>query len=172
MPIEPYLDVSLVLLVCTAAINDLATRRIPNRLLLAGVGCAFLLHLLSAHPVASVLAALGGMGIGLAVFLPFYLLRGMAAGDVKMIAAVGAFVGPGEVFEVAVLTWCAGGVMALCVLLARNRLRLALTNISRLLSGGMVAGHRMAGLSLQQSAGSIPYGLAIAIGTIAVLIRH
>jgi prepilin peptidase CpaA len=172
MPIEQYLDASLLLLVCTAAINDLATRRIPNRLLLAGVACACLLRLFMAHPAASMLTALAGMGVGLAMFLPIYVLRGMAAGDVKMIAAVGAFTGPGEVFEIAVLTWCAGGVIALCVLLVRSRLRLALTNIAELLAGSMVAGNRMAGMSLRQSAGSIPYGLAIAIGTFAVLIRH
>ena len=172
MPIEPYLDLSLLLLVCIAAINDLATRRIPNRLLLIGLACALLLHLLSASPGASVLKAFSGMGVGFAIFLPFYLLRGMAAGDVKLIAVVGAFIGPEEAFEVAVLTWCVGGVMSLCVVLINGRLRLAFTNIRYLLSGFMVPGIHMTDMPLQQSAGSIPYGLAIAVGTIAVLLRH
>lgn len=172
MPIEQYLDLILLLLVTTAAINDLATRRIPNMLLLAGLAGALGLRLLSADPATSLLDALGGMGLGLAVFLPFYLLRGMAAGDVKLMAVVGAFSGPGEAFEIAVLTWCAGGVMALCMVLLRGRLKLALANIGLLLSGVRGQGGEAPAPPLQQSAGTMPYGLAIAIGTIAVLLRH
>jgi prepilin peptidase CpaA len=172
MLIEQYRDVVLLLMVSIAAVNDLATRRIPNRLLLAGLGGALLLHVLSGNPGQALLGALGGMALGLAVFLPFYVVRGMAAGDVKMMAVVGAFTGPGEALEVAVLTWCAGGVMALCLVLARSRLRLALVNIGHLLSGLMVPGLRMRDMTLQQSAGAMPYGLAIAIGTIVVLVRH
>src|SRR5689334_3650362 len=104
MPIEQYREVALLLMVSIAAVNDLSTRRIPNRLLLAGLASALMLHLMSATPGASLLAALGGMGVGLAAFLPFYLLRGMAAGDVKMMMAVGAFTGPEEAFQIAVLT--------------------------------------------------------------------
>jgi prepilin peptidase CpaA len=62
--------------------------------------------------------------------------------------------------------------MALCLVLARSRLRLALVNIGHLLSGLMVPGLRMRDMTLQQSAGAMPYGLAIAIGTIVVLVRH
>jgi prepilin peptidase CpaA len=172
MPIEQYLNVVLLLLVSIAAVNDLATRRIPNRLLLAGLACALVLRLLSAAPGVALLDALGGMGVGLAVFLPFYLMRGMAAGDVKMMAVVGAFTGPNEVFQIAVLTWCAGGVMALVVVLARGRMRLAIGNIGRMLVGIVTPGVGMLAPAQEKSAGSMPYGLAIAIGTVAVLARH
>ena len=172
MSIEPYLDLSLLLLVCIAAINDLATRRIPNRLLLVGLSCALLLQLLSASPGASVLAALSGMGVGFAIFLPFYLLRGMAAGDVKLMATIGAFTGPGEAFTIAVLTWCAGGVMALFLIMVRGRVRLAFVNIGQMMAGLLAPGGAVAMPDRQQSAGSMPYGLAIAVGTIIVLVRH
>src|SRR5438067_184480 len=172
MPIEQYLNVVLLLLVSIAAVNDLATRRIPNRLLLAGLACLLVLNLLSADPGAAMLAALGGMGVGLAVFMPFYLMRGMAAGDVKLMAAVGAFTGPGEAFEIAVLTWCAGGVMALLVVLVRGRMRLAIGNIGRILAGMMTPGGTVLAPAQEKSAGSMPYGLAIAVGTVAVLVRH
>jgi prepilin peptidase CpaA len=169
MPIEQYLDMILVLLVSIAAVNDLATRRIPNRLLLAGLACALFLRLLSANPGSSLLAALAGMGVGLAVFLPFYLLRGMAAGDVKLMAVVGAFTGPNDAFAVAVVTWCAGGVMALLLVLLRGRLRLVMSNLGRMLSA---PGTDVRAPAQHTSAGTMPYGVAIAIGTIAVLIRH
>ena len=162
MQIEQYRDTLLLLMVSIAAVNDLATRRIPNRLLLAGLAGALLLHGLSAEPGTVLLSALGGMLLGLVIFLPFYLVRGMAAGDVKMMAVVGFFTGPTEAFQIAVFTWCAGGVMALLLIVLRSRLRLAFVNVGDLLSGK----------ALPQSAGSMPYGVAIALGTIVVLVTH
>jgi prepilin peptidase CpaA len=172
MPIEQYREVALLLLVSIAAVNDLTTRRIPNRLLLAGLAGALALHMLSATPGASLLAALGGMGVGLAVFLPFYLLRGMAAGDVKMMAVVGAFTGPEEAFKVAVLTWCLGGLMALVLVILSGRLRLALGNLGRMMFGLMTPGTGPVAPDGQQSAGTMPYGVAIALGTFSVLVSH
>ena len=172
MPIDAYLEVGLLLLVSIAAIDDLATRRIPNRLLLVSLAGALLLRLFSAHPGASLLAALGGMGTGLALFLPLYLLRGMAAGDVKMIMVVGAFTGPSEVFDIAVLSWCAGGVMAVLLVLVNRRLGLVVGNLARMLRGGMTPGMGIVASATQPSAGSMPYGLAIAAGTIVFLVRQ
>jgi prepilin peptidase CpaA len=162
MQIEQYRDTLLLLMVSIAAVNDLATRRIPNRLLLAGLAGSLLLHGLSAEPGAALLSAFGGMLLGLAIFLPFYLVRGMAGGDVKMMAVVGFFTGPTDAFQIAIFTWCAGGVMALVLILLRSRLRLAFVNV----------GHLLSGKALPQSAGSMPYGVAIALGTIVVLVTH
>lgn len=172
MPIEQYLAVTLLLLVSIAAASDLATRRIPNKLLLAGLTCVLVLRLLSVNPGSSLLAALGGMGLGLAMFLPFYLLRGMAAGDVKLMAVVGAFTGPGDAFQIAVLSWCAGGVMALLLVLLRGRLRLVLANLGSMLRGTATPGADMSGTPGHSSAGSMPYGVAIAVGTVVVLARY
>ncbi|WP_036171814.1 prepilin peptidase [Massilia sp. 9096] len=172
MPTEQYLNAVLLLLVSIAAVNDLATRRIPNRLLLTGLSVALVLHLLSAEPGTALLRAFSGLGLGLAVFLPFYLLRGMAAGDVKMMAVVGAFTGAALAFEIAVLTWCAGGVMALVLVVARGRLRQTIGNIGRMLLGLVTLGHGAIVPAQDKSAGTMPYGVAIAIGTVAVLARH
>jgi prepilin peptidase CpaA len=172
MPTEQFLDTILFLLVSIAAVNDVATRRIPNLLLLAGLACALALRLFAPDPGTSLLAALGGMTLGLAMFLPFYLLRGMAAGDVKMIAVVGAFTGPGDVFQIAVLSWCAGGVMALLLVLLGGRLQLALANLGAMLRGAAAPSAEIAGTRQHTSAGSMPYGVAIAAGTLLVLVRH
>jgi prepilin peptidase CpaA len=169
---EQYTPVALLLLVSVAAINDIATRRIPNRLLLSGLGCALLLCLISANPGHALLSAFEGMATGMVVFLPFYLLRGMAAGDVKMMAVVGTFAGPSAAFEIAVLTWCAGGVMALLIVLLRGRARQVLDNLRFMLLGCLTGRDGMAALTQQTSAGSMPYGVAIAAGTIVVLVRH
>jgi prepilin peptidase CpaA len=172
MQVEQYRDTLLLLMVSIAAVNDLATRRIPNRLLLAGLAGALLLHVLSAEPGAALLSACGGMLLGLAIFLPFYLVHGMAAGDVKMMAVVGFFTGPTEAFQIAIFTWCAGGVMALLLILLQSRLRQAFINVGHLLSGLVVPGTKLSDMTLPQSAGSLPYGVAIALGTIVVLVTH
>jgi prepilin peptidase CpaA len=172
MPTEQYLHTALLLLVSAAAINDLATRRIPNRLLLAALAGALVLRLLAAAPVAALLDALAGGAIGLGLFLPFYLLRGMAAGDVKLMATVGVFAGPQHVLAIAALAWCAGGALALGVVLWRGRLGLALRNIGAMARGLLAPGIPPAAPTQDNSAGAIPYGVAIAAGTIALLLHH
>ncbi|BDT56919.1 pilus assembly-related outer membrane protein [Massilia varians] len=168
MPVAAYLDTLLLLLVVAAAINDLSTRRIPNLLLLSGLAGALALHALSPDPGPALLDALKGALTGLLVFLPFYLARGMAAGDVKMMATVGAFIGPGPALYVAILAWCAGGAMALAFLIYRRQLGLALTNMWSIVRPALL---RLPAVPVEAraSTGSMPYGLAIAAGTIYLL---
>jgi prepilin peptidase CpaA len=176
MNVQPYLELSLLLLVLLAAINDLVSRRIPNYLLLAGWLSVVPLQLMSAAPAGALAASLGGGLTGFAIFLPLYLLRGMAAGDVKLMATVGAFVGPADAFSIAVLSWCAGGVMALLIIVAKGRVRAAFANVGDLLRPLLMRAARMPAADQpmrQPSVGSMPYGLAIGLGTVAVLLgRH
>ncbi len=171
MLVAPYLDTLLLLLVAAAAINDLVSRRIPNLLLLTGLVGALVLHAISPDPGAALLDCLGGAVLGLAVFLPFYLVRGMAAGDVKMMAVVGAFMGPEHTFTIAMLSWCMGGAMALGLLALRGRMRLALGNLRRILTHFMLPGGATLAAPVHESAGSLPYGVAIAAGT-ALFLLH
>ncbi|MFL6708424.1 MAG: prepilin peptidase [Massilia sp.] len=165
----------LMLMVVAAACTDLYSRRIPNKLLLAcGLG-AIVLHLAGPAPGEALLRALGGFGTGLAVFLPLYLMRGMAAGDVKLMAATGLFLPPGEVLWLAVLTVCAGGAMGVAVVIWQGRWRDALTNVLSLLRPLWMAvlGVRLAAEPLpKQSVGSLPYGLAIASATLFLLAQQ
>lgn len=175
MAVPLLLDLSLMLLVVCAAVNDLLSRRIPNLLLMAGMLGAFALHLLSAAPVNAVVAGLGGVVTGLLVFLPLYCVRGMAAGDVKLLATVGAFSAPAEVLQIAVWSVCAGGVMALVTVLAKGKLRTVGVNLRCLLRPLLM---RVIGVPAvaeplpQSSVGTIPYGLAIACGTLFIIAQR
>lgn len=167
-----YLDLFLIGTVLVASACDLAVRRIPNRLLLAALLCAAALHLLSGNPFALVTTGLAGLATGLLIFLPLYALRGMAAGDVKLMATVGAFCGPLLTLEICLLTFCVGGVMGLLIVIARGRLRETLGNVGALLRPLYL---RLLGVPLvsepmtHASVGGMPYGLAIAIGTSLML---
>jgi prepilin peptidase CpaA len=169
MSVQPYLESCLLLLVAIAAINDLVSRRIPNRLLLAGWALALVLHASSASPGSALLACFGGAVSGFLIFLPLYLVGGTAAGDVKLMATVGAFAGPVATLQIAVLSWCAGGVLGLCIIVYNGRLREALANARGLLYRGAGAAPARAP---HPSVGGMPYGLAIALGTLYTLVSN
>jgi prepilin peptidase CpaA len=172
MPVQSYLEVAVVLLVTCAAVNDIATRRIPNRLLLAAWLVAVPLHLFAAAPGAALLGCVQGALAGLLLFLPLYLLGGTAAGDVKLMATVGAFVGPELAFSIAMMSWCAGGLLGLFIVIKNGRLRAALSNVRALLSPLLTGVPGVAddgAAAAKTSVGNMPYGVAIAIGTLVIM---
>jgi prepilin peptidase CpaA len=164
------IELILICLVAQAAITDLAVRKIPNVLVLSGLLLALLLHLLGGPRWAPVSHWLAGSLAGFFLFLPLYLARGMAAGDVKLMAMVGAFTGPLAAVKIAVAASLAGGVIALLMLLWSGRWRDGWRNLAVICKPLL---WRLAGVPLQPvplpagaSAGGMPYGLAIALGTI------
>ncbi|MES2316958.1 MAG: prepilin peptidase [Pseudomonadota bacterium] len=169
-----YLDLALIGLLLLASAFDLGRRRIPNRLLAIGLLAALVLHLSSAHPAALLSTYLAGFALGLVMFLPLYLLGGMAAGDVKLMATVGAFLGPALVFQASLATYCAGGVMALLIVLARGRSRAAFANVGALLHPLLMrlGGVRLAPDTPAESVGGMPYAVAITLGTLLVMCLH
>jgi prepilin peptidase CpaA len=114
--------------------------------------------------------ALGGMAAGLVLLLPMHLLRVMGAGDVKLMAAVGAFVGFPAVLMTVFITVLAGGVLAVAWALWLGRLREVLRNVRTglFLSMADVAGRSLPRPeSLPTIQARIPYALAIAAGAVA-----
>jgi prepilin peptidase CpaA len=176
MPIQTSIDVALIAVLLLASAFDLRQRRIPNRLLAAGLIGALILHLASGAAAALLTTFLAGFALGLLMFLPLYLLGGMAAGDVKLMATVGAFLGPNLVFQASLATYICGGVLALVIVLLRRRARDALFNAGTLLQPLLL---RFYGLRMARdgapapSVGGMPYALAITGGTLIVLwLRH
>ena len=107
--------------VLAATVIDLRTQRIPNELTAAmtGVGIAMAATGVSGISVAG---AFLGFALGLVLMLPGYGLGATGAGDVKLMAAVGAIVGPALVVSAFFCTAIAGGVLAVIVALRRRRL--------------------------------------------------
>lgn len=174
MPIPTWLDLLLIILVVSAAVTDLAIRKIPNLFLLLGWCAGLGLHLCDIAPASSIGNALGGAVVGLALFLPLYALRGMAAGDVKLMATVGLFLGPAETAHACVLTWCLGGLMALVMILFTRRWGNTYANLRGLLLSQLLRlGPPTPGTAMvRPSAGSMPYGLAIALSALWLLAQR
>jgi prepilin peptidase CpaA len=167
------LDTSQVIVLILAAIAcwfDLRTRHIPNLLTFGGAALALIYSLFS-HGAAGLFISLGGWLTGVALFLPFFLLGGMGAGDVKLIGCIGAWLGPEAAFWVALYSMIAGGVMALALALATGYLGEALLNVFMLLGHWRKAGLKpLPALTLAGTSRGprLPYALPIAAGTLAV----
>lgn len=167
-----------------AAWHDVRSRRIPNVLVFSGMAAGLFLHsfLSSGLGFASgflpgglgFVAALKGLAMGFASFFPLYLLRATGAGDVKLMAMVGAFAGPLEVLGAVVLTFAAGILLALAVAFRKRVLRQMAHNLKIILYGGAAA-LSGAGFSLFASrpdtVAHLPYALAIGLGSGAWLLR-
>lgn len=170
---------SVALSLVMALEADLLEQRIPNVLvaltLLAGVA----LH--AAGPANGregmfgyFPGALGGVQavfgavVGLAAFLPIYLAGAMGAGDVKFMAALGAFAGPVEVLGLALSVAACGGLLALCLTLVRRKGAHAWANMAQILHDAVRTRPALGGFDpATQTALRMPYALAFALGVSA-----
>lgn len=152
----------------SAATIDVFTRRIPNALTL-GLTVTGMLLAASGASGLSLGASLLGFVAGFVLMLPGHLLGGTGAGDVKLLAAIGAVVGPRMVFTAFLLTAVAGGVLALGFAIARGQLSGTLRRTARLAVNPRDARFE---IEARPARSSFPYGPAIAIGSVlAVVIR-
>ena len=122
----------------------------------------------------ALLGSLAGWATGLAIFLPIFLLGGLGAGDVKLMACLGAWLGATLALWTAAYAALAGGVAAIIVAPATGYLRAAVDNLYLLLSHFRVAGVRPhPELTLERGKGPrLPYALPIAAGMVVALWLH
>jgi prepilin peptidase CpaA len=150
-----------------ATFTDLRSRRIPNWLvlpfLLAGLGVSVWQQ--GWHGMAQSLA---GVGLGAVTFGFLCWLGGMGMGDVKLCAAIGAWIGPSQLIIALVITGLTGGAMAVCWAAYRGGLGKMFSG-----SGELIFGLRKRGLRPHPNLVlsnpltlKMPYAPAIAIGTL------
>jgi prepilin peptidase CpaA len=153
-----------------ASVVDLRTRRIPNLVTFPSALLAIIYHSALNGPPGAWHGVLGWLS-GLALFLPFYLLRGMGAGDVKLLAALGAWLGAGRAVWIAIFGSIAGGVLAVGLALATGYGHRLAGNLWLLLSHWRVTGVRpLDSLTLEQGTGPrLAYAVPIAIGLLCTI---
>jgi len=156
-----------------ACITDLRSRRISNRLVMTGLVLGLLMNLLIGSWAGLGWSLLGGL-LGLAIFFPFFALGGMGAGDVKLLACLGAVLGPKDLLAVALVGAVIGGVLALVVAAVNGRLRSTLQGIASLLAFWATGGLRPSPVLNLDSPGTlkIPYAVPVAAGTLLVLLSR
>ena len=153
-----------------AAVCDVRTGRIPNVLTFGAMAGGVLFSAIHAGWWGLLTSLLGGL-VGLALFLPLFVLGGMGGGDVKLLAAVGTWLGPVGATRAALWASLAGGVLAVIVGISSGHLSAALRNLFALLSVWRTVGpSRIPELTLTESrAPRLAYAVAIGFGAIVAL---
>jgi len=166
--------VLLVLIVITAAFFDYRHRRVPNWLSLTGVLTGVGLNYFLDQPPTDLSNSLKGFGVAFVIYFVLYLLRAMGAGDVKLMAAVGAIVGLWNWIGILVLTSIFGGVAAIVLVSKTGRVRSTFRNIWTILRS---LTHRQAPYESNpeldvrnEQAVRLPHAVTIAFGAMGFLI--
>ena len=157
---------ALAAMLLAAMWQDAALRRIPNTLVIWGSLTALGLSL-SPNGIGLGSAIAGGM-VGFFGFWVLYLLRMVGAGDVKLVAATGMFVGHPDMLWVSVLILFAGGVLSIIWALCTGQLGAVLNNIKTgLLLLWLKRQHGAASSPIAFPVGRtrMPYAMAIGMGT-------
>lgn len=163
---------AIVTVALTAAWFDVKERRIPNALTVSALGVALLMALVGGLP--SLGASLAGAGLCLLLALPFFLVRGLGGGDVKLLVAFGAFLGPARIPPALFVMAVVGGVMGLAAMIRQKAVSRTFVNLYLMLS---TVASRVVGRSKDASgrfwmtldtpgAVTVPYGVAIAAGAL------
>jgi prepilin peptidase CpaA len=160
----------LIVILVVATFADLRTRRIPNWLtfgaVLVGIAMQFFLAGFAGAGIA-----LAGFFVGLACFLPSYLFGALGAGDVKLMAAAGCFLGPIPAVVAALASVIAGGLLALVRIAWRGGLPALGARYGAMVLN-LLSTRRLVYLGPAQdepAAERFPYALAIATGTLVSL---
>jgi prepilin peptidase CpaA len=157
----------LMPLLVTAVYTDVRWSRIPNWLTVSAMGIGMLTHAWI-EGLQGIGFSLAGLGVGLGLFILPDACKAIGAGDVKLMTALGAILGPSGVLSVAALSVLAGGVYALAAMsyqwgLAGTSKKLTFATYGALITGGAT------GVGELRLPFKLRYGLAIAVGTLLFL---
>jgi prepilin peptidase CpaA len=164
----------ILIVVTIAAAWDIYSRRIPNWLVLPFLAAGLVLSGME-HGWSGVGSSLGAMALVIATIGPLCWLLAMGMGDLKLCAAIGAWIGPSQMLFALVMTGIAGGFLAVGYALYHGALGSSLDS-----TGGLIGRLWNRGPAVEQArnldhpgALAFPYAPAIAIGTVfAFLARH
>lgn len=156
---------AVALLNAAAVSSDIRARTIPNALVISGAGIALVWRWMGG---LSVTDGAFGLGAGLGIGLGLFALRVLGAGDGKLIAANGAFLGWSHLGTALLATGLAGGLLGLMTALYQGRFRKALAGAGYAMVYVVTLG-RLGALPAPREAGEkgLPYGVAIAAGALA-----
>jgi prepilin peptidase CpaA len=167
---SPWILVTLIAAI--AGVTDWRSRRIPNWLTVPGLILGIAANSLATGR-AGAKESLLGAGLGLALLLPFVVIRSLGAGDWKLVGAVGACLGPHHLLTVLFVTILINGLMALAMIVWKKRVRRTARNFGQMLASIMTLHLPGEELTLDNpQAVKVPFGVAVAMAVIVYTVRH
>lgn len=121
--------IPLIITVSVAVISDYRGWRIPNKLIGAGLIQGFVVSAVWRGLQDGLVCSIQGCVIPVMMLFVLFLIRALGAGDIKLLAVAGAFVGTG-VYRVMIYSFLAGGVISIIYLL--KEIILSITNRNKL----------------------------------------
>jgi prepilin peptidase CpaA len=182
---RPYLNASfwqltygltLGIFISAACASDIKRKRVSNALILAMLCAGVLINALYAPtvpqdssaynlgPLGAPLALLGSL-LGLVLLFPLYLARGLGAGDIKLMAALGSFFGPTDTINLTLVILVTGGFLAAIRMIWIDKTQIALNHISELMTS-VTSGKPQRFDPSTQSVERMPFVPAIALGVL------
>lgn len=158
----------LVGVLTVAMITDLQNRKIYNWLTFPAMIAGLAFHIATGG-MEGLQSSLIGFGVGSVFFLAGFLVGAMGAGDVKLMAAVGLWLGWPATLSAVVYVTIVGGIVSLAAAAAAGNLKLMFKNVYWFMVGLTMPGGKAEGSIVQSAAAPIPYGVSIAIGTALAL---
>jgi prepilin peptidase CpaA len=158
-----------------ASISDYRTYQIPNWLTVSGIVFGLIYSMLVPFSINhGFLWAFGGLFVGFFILLPLYALGVMGAGDVKLMAMVGAFLGVTDTLYAVLFSFIAGGLAALVFAVFNKALLRMLVNVksaAQMMMMSAIGGFKPdIQIEASKSVGKLPYGICISIGTVAYVV--
>ena len=184
-----FIDYTLIILIIFAVFFDLTQKRIPNFLTFPAILLGLIIFTIQGG-FEGLIQGLSGFGVGIAVFFLFFALGVMGGGDVKLMGAIGALKGVEFIIYTTIFTGIIGGIMAVAYMIIKGQAMITLKKV--FFSGATfffktlffrlrnsyfnyLSVHFSDKLEALQQGGKskkvyMPYGVAIAIGALVVLI--
>jgi len=168
-PVFPLPFILLTAVLIIAAVNDIRLQKIPNWLTYPAMTVGIIYHT-GLKGLEGFIFSWGGIGVGIAVLIGFYLVGGTGAGDVKLMGAVGGFLGPKGVFIAFLCTAIVGGIYAILLMALHGFLKETAKRYIRIIKTFILTKNIIYAPPTQKEKNpKLCYGVAIAVGTIISL---
>ncbi len=159
---DMWSDILVIIILTICVITDIKERKIYNKVIFPSLVITLIMHIII-NGASSISDFLFGFLVGLLLLIIPYFMGGIGAGDVKLLALIGAIKGPTFVVYSALYMAIVGGVIAIIILLYQNKLLFTMNNIM-LTSFTYKLGDQNS-ISITNGS-SFPYAIAIAAGVI------
>jgi prepilin peptidase CpaA len=168
---DEWINYFLITLLALCVASDVRSNKIPNIVTVPFAIAAVALHTFN-NGIDGLLFSTAGMATGIALLVLPYVMGGMGAGDVKLMGAVGSFLGAKATLGAFLFVAIAGGIYSLALILIRRDVFKGFFSEKLLVLSSMVLLRQYVPIQTESSGQKprLKYGVAIAFGTMTYLL--
>jgi prepilin peptidase CpaA len=162
---HPFLQLILLSVLLVAGVTDLRLTKIPNWLTFSAMAGGLLGHSLL-NGLSGLMFSAKGLGLGFTLFIVLYVVRGMGAGDVKFLAAVGSFIGAEAVLTAGLTAMLLGGLYVIVMMILSYGVRAGMAHVVTILKSCIWMPGSLSPVTPAKAQVRLRYALVIGLGTL------